>query len=134
MTLNPDFTALERAILDAICDGELENSVGLKRLLDTAQLVERDNTGHGFYTNLSVSRELPAVSVASPIHGPIAHMIDMGPGMLMGFLLWFAEGYPNCLEGYQFVDELGNEVDLHERDLATLKFSRLDWELGNPRH
>jgi hypothetical protein len=133
--MTPTFTQLESAILDAICESELENPAGLKMLLDSAELTERDNTGHGFYTRFDVSRDRPALSPKSnPLDGPIAHMVDLGEGMLMGFLLWFSDGYPNCLEGYQYGDKSGKTVDLRQRDLAALDFSKLDWALGRKLH
>jgi hypothetical protein len=133
MTLT--FTQLESAILDAICDADLENPAGLKLLLDGAQLIERDNTGHGFNTRFNVSRDHPSLTPKSnPVDGPIAHMVDLGPGMLMGFLLWFSDGYPNCLEGYQYGDESGERVDLRQWDLSALSFRKLDWAVGRKLH
>jgi hypothetical protein len=131
----PDFTHLERAILDAICDSQGEGADSLRSLLSDARPLERDNTGHGFYTTLEVGRDRPALA-AKPglLDGPIAHMLDMGAGMMMGFILWFDSGYPNCLEGYQYCDNSGDTVDLRERDLASLSFSRLEWGLGSQVH
>ncbi len=60
-------------------------------------------------------------------------MLDMGEGMLMGFLLWHSDGYPDCLEGYQYCDDFGNEVDLKQRPLELLKFSKLQWLLKTVR-
>jgi hypothetical protein len=130
-----EFTHLERAILDAICSAQWEGSAALNTLLASARVIERDNTGHGFNTRFHVGTDHPALAPTSnPLNGPIAHMIDMGQGMLMGFLLWFSDGYPNCLEGYQYGDESGNQVDLRQRDLATLSFGQLDWAVGHKLH
>ncbi len=54
-------------------------------------------------------------------------MADMGEGMTMGFILWFKDGYPGCLEGYQNCDDNGAAVDLKQRDLESLSFTRLWW-------
>lgn len=135
MTSTPEFTPLEAAVLAAICEAELENGAGLRLLLDGAQLIERENTGHGFNTRFDISRDhAPLTSISNPTDGPIAHMTDLGRGAVMGFLLWFSDGYPNCLEGYQYGDESGDTVDLRQYDLTALTFSRLDWALGRKVH
>ncbi len=116
------FTSFEIAILTAMSDGE--ELLGI--LLNTAVVTERENTGHGFYTSFSVDRrQSRAPILASPVNGPNALMKDMGDGMVMGFLLWFDNGYPDCLEGFQYCDSQGNTVDLYTRDLATLAFTQL---------
>jgi hypothetical protein len=61
------------------------------------------------------------------LDGPFADMADMGEGMTMGFILWFKDGYPGCLEGYQNCDDNGAAVDLKQRDLESLSFTRLWW-------
>jgi len=117
------FTSLEIAVLAAI--GSSQNV--LHALLDTANVTERENTGHGFYTSFSVDRRLPPVQMPHrQIDGPIAHMNNMGDGMIMGFILWLDDGYPDCLEGFQYSDNQGNTVDLETRDLTTLNFTRLE--------
>ncbi|MFT4074264.1 MAG: hypothetical protein QM647_01950 [Asticcacaulis sp.] len=117
------FTSLEIAVLTAISSGH----AALGALLDTAQITERENTGHGFYTSFSVDRHISALQMPDrQLNGPNAYMNDMGAGMLMGFILWFEDGYPDCLEGFQYSDSQGNTVDLKTRDLTTLTFMRLE--------
>jgi hypothetical protein len=120
------FTSLEWAILAAICDATPELGPSVRRMLDTAKVTERDNTGHGFYTSFDVARSIPPLNVGL-LDGPFAHMRDMGLGMTMGFILWFEAGYPDCLEGYQNCDDSGETVDLKTRSLDALAFERLEW-------
>ena len=124
----PAFTELESAVLKAICDHLEDFGDHLRVVLATAQVAERDNTGHGFYTRFSVDQKppLPALS-GRLLDGPVAHMDDMGEDMQMGFILWFEDGYPDCLEGFQYGDSKGETVDLKLRDLRELTFASLAW-------
>ena len=123
------FTALEDAALKAICDRYAGIGDYLSPVLATAKIRERDNTGHGFYTRFDVDRALPLPPESIPPvgSGPIAHMVDMGVGNMMGFILWFANGYPDCLEGFQYGASSGETVDLKSRDLRTLRFTSIEW-------
>ncbi|MGN6208640.1 hypothetical protein [Asticcacaulis sp.] len=118
------FTSLEIAVLAAICDGQVPS---LSALLDSAEVTERENTGHGFYTSFSVDHEQPPVPISNRLlDGLIAHMSDMGEGMIMGFILWLEDGYPDCLEGFQYSDNQGNTVDLKTYDLTVLAFTHVE--------
>lgn len=126
-----DFTSLEWAVLTAICDSDVDLGPSVLRMLETAEVTKRDNTGHGFYTSFNVARSSQPLTLGQ-LDGPFAHMRDMGPGMTMGFMLWFEAGYPDCLEGYQNCDDSGETVDLKTRDLSALTFERLEWFRSSP--
>jgi hypothetical protein len=116
-----EFTSLERAVLAAICDAPEGGGEPLRVLLDTARVHERDNTGHGFYTSFDVDRSRP--SVALPLRlldGPNAEVKVGDEVLLMGFILWLKDGYPDCLEGFQYATKTGGSVDLHAEDLGAL--------------
>ena len=118
------FTSLEIAVLAAICEGQ---PAAMRDFIETAEVTDRENNGHGFYTLFSVDRARPALQMPlRMINGPDAHMNDMGDGMTMGFILWLDHGYPNCLEGFQFGDATGETVDLKQYDLHALTFTRLE--------
>lgn len=122
-----DFTTLERAVLEAICAARPQDGAALRRLLATARVLGRDNTGHGFYTSFRVSPDLPPLRTeARGIGGPLAWMESMGDGNAMGFVLWFEDGRPDGLEGFQHGDTGGATVDLRQRDLSGLTVSRLE--------
>jgi hypothetical protein len=121
------FTALESAVLEAICEAQPSGGDQLRECLRRAKLTRRENTGHGFYTHFSVGSPTWSPDELRLLDGPIAHMLDMGDGMIMGFILWFEDGAPDCLEGFQYGDALGDTLDLKERDLAKLAFSNLSW-------
>jgi len=110
------FTNLEVAVLNLIC----EQRPLLKQLLETASVVERDNTGHGFYTRFATDHSLPSLPwSAGMVDGP---NLRVGVGSVeapMGFILWLKAGRPDCLEGFQYATEEG-EIDLKAHDLSAM--------------
>src|SRR5688500_9367242 len=97
-----DFTRLEQEVLAAICAEQTQIAEHLGRLLATASVTERDNTGHGFFTSFEVERDQPLQWPTRHIDGPNLK-VEVGQRvLLMGFVLWQEEGYPDCLEGFQY--------------------------------
>ncbi|MDC7677245.1 hypothetical protein [Asticcacaulis machinosus] len=122
-----DFTPLETAVLDNICADYGDFGETLRALLASAKVSERDNTGHGFYTTIIVNKTLPAIAPElARIDGPDAHMLGMGEGMIMGFILWCENGYPQSLEAFQYGDAKGDTIDLKQYDLSALRFSHIE--------
>ena len=124
------FTELEEAVLEEICSAKCSYLPPLSQLTSTAKVLDRDNTGHGFYTSFRFDTGGAPVAWPQPIKGPYAQLIDCGEGALMGFLLWCSSYEPSTLEGYQLGDNRGDTVDLKRRDLADLRFTELGW--GSP--
>ena len=58
----PCFTALERAVLDAICEMYSSDREILEAQLSTATLINRENSGTGFYTRFKVERSFSAAT------------------------------------------------------------------------
>ena len=42
--------------------------------------------------------------------------------LLMGFVLWLEDGYPDCLEGFQYGTPAGDDIDLTSIDLAAIQW------------
>jgi len=121
----PEFTGLERAVLTAICDEQPGIAGRLRGLLATARTLERDNTGHGFYTPFEVDRSLPYVDWPQRIvSGPNVEVNVASEILLMGFVLWFEDGYPNRLEGFQYGMRSGGHIDLKVADLSAIAWVR----------
>jgi hypothetical protein len=97
------FTALERAVLGAICDMYSSDRAALEAQLSTATLISRENTGAGFYTRFAVERASSAALTGERSRAGPETKID---GLLhgMGFILWTKEGYADCLEGYSYAE------------------------------
>jgi hypothetical protein len=126
-----DFTYLEAGVLSAICDNDAHNGEVIQRLLLAAKVTGRENNGHGFYTQIETARTEPLPNLyTGALNGPDAQIIGMGEVMLMGFILWFENGYPNELEGFQYGNKVGDTVDLRRYDLATLRYMRLETYAG----
>lgn len=96
----------------------------LQEVLSTAVVATRENTGHGFYTELRTAAPRNERWI-NKINGPCARMLDMGEDAVMGFILWCSEQGPTTLEGFQLGDSSGHTVDLRTRDLGALRFSEI---------
>lgn len=121
----PGFTALEGRAIDAIREMSPEIAAPLGRLLTTARLTERDNTGVGFFSSFTVDRTLPAISWHQRfVDGPNAEVQVGDDVLLMGFILWLEDGYPDCLEGFQYATTDGREIDLKATGLDGLRWLR----------
>jgi len=120
------FTHLEENVLAAICAVEPADAPILYKLLSTAVVVSRENTGHGFYTEFTTT-----ASESGPwqrmIKGPCARMLDMGEDAVMSFILWCSEQGPTTLEGFQLGDAAGDTIDPRKRDLESLRFSEIGY-------
>ena len=78
-----EYTQLEQAVLDWMADTlDIPN---LKDQIMGAVVTEREYTGVGSFTSLSVPSVLPAIDSPSPIYGPVieADGIDDGGGSLL---------------------------------------------------
>jgi hypothetical protein len=95
------FTPLEQAVLDAICQAYPEDRTALRAQLSTATLRSRENTGCGFFTHFAVDHNSGAPIGGKRLRdGPAAKIEGIKYGM--GFILWLAQGYADCLEGYAY--------------------------------
>ena len=96
-----NFTALENAVLNAICDMHSAEREVLETQLATAKLRSRENTGAGFFTYFDVVRESNVTLVGKRMRfGPQVRVEGLKLGM--GFILWIRDGYASCLEGYSY--------------------------------
>ena len=95
------FTALEQAVLRAICEQHSVDRAPLEAQILTAAILKRENTGAGFYTHFTVERTSSAAVGGQRLRqGPAASINGLDHGM--GFILWLKEGYLDCLEGYSY--------------------------------
>jgi len=98
------FSALERAVLSAVCALYPDERNALESQLATAGFQGRENTGGGFFTNFTVdTSSTQALGGERLRDGPRLVSIE-GLAYGMGFILWLKEGYAECLEGYSYAE------------------------------
>ncbi|WP_157982018.1 hypothetical protein [Oceanicella sp. SM1341] len=123
-----ELTPLEAAVFHHICETDTarlsaDQRGTLRAQLATARVVDRDNTGHGFYTTIEVDRSAaPKWDGERLAHGPAVRMHGLGEGNMLGFILWLEHGYAHVLEAFQYGDRTGQTVNLREHDLSRLRF------------
>jgi hypothetical protein len=119
-----DLTALERAVFAAIAAPNDEGGDrDLAPLLASAYGADRERSAHGFFTTFKVDRSLPRLAIRDTvIPGPDMFVTDGRHLAQMGFVLWVnEEGYPECLEGFQYSATSQRPLELDEADLARLR-------------
>jgi hypothetical protein len=117
LSIRSDFTKLEQSILAAICEMYAEDCSALEAQLSSAVVFRRENTGAGFYSYLTVERSSCAAIGGPRLRcGPAAKVETLNHGM--GFILWFKEGYADCLEGFSYGESTSD-----------LSFERIGFEI-----
>ena len=94
---------LERAVLREIARHVPEHEPAFAAQLAEVNVVERENTGVGFFTTLSVTSGPAIDGLKSPV-GDVRAMVT-GLQFGMGFLLWLENGLLHTLEGYTYGDD-----------------------------
>ena len=98
-----DFSLLEREALRALCCYWKEKYPALTKQVDAVRIVNRVNTGGGFFTDLNVDPNgIPRLTGPSPINGHYVRI--QGLEHAIGLILYFKDGYLNLLEGYSVED------------------------------
>jgi hypothetical protein len=101
LSADSNFTRLERAVLEAILRMHPHDRAALEAQFVNARVVNRENTGAGFYTHFTIARDGSAAINGERIRrGPSATIEGLQHGM--GFILWLADGFADCLEGYSY--------------------------------
>ncbi|MGQ2990784.1 MAG: hypothetical protein ACT6RD_06040 [Brevundimonas sp.] len=120
-----EFTALEQAVFKATCEAQPEIAASLGKLLKTARVLDRENTGHGFYTSFDADRsKAPLEWPSTIVDGPDAEVEVCGEALFMGFILSLKDGYPAYLEGFQYCTPSGGHIDLKSAGLEGIKWIR----------
>lgn len=110
------FTKLELAALRAIFLETPELALDLERQLEGAIVTQRENSGGGFFTTITVADDAPIVNFP-PVLGYATQARIVGLEHGMGFILFFKSGRLHMLEGFAW--GLESTVDL---DFGALQF------------
>lgn len=95
------FTELELAALHSMFSEIPELAPQLEGQLSVATVVDRENTGAGFFTTISVPADATPIPISEPLSGEThARIPGLKPGL--GFVLFFKEGRLETLEGFTY--------------------------------
>ena len=126
----PQFTDLERAFFRALQDGAGELQSIIEAQVSACKVTDRWNTHVGFYTSLVVDTArappVPSYVGRSVVGGGGSAEVEQVEGGLLGFLLFFEDGYLTCLEGYTF------GVSETPDDLTILRLGKHELSLPSP--
>lgn len=105
------FTDLEVAALRAIFAETAEIAPALERQFEAAEVTKRENTGSGFFTEMRVASDAPAVESPSVLgYATQARINGLERGF--GFVLFLETGKLHMLEGFAWGAESTHDLDL----------------------
>jgi hypothetical protein len=112
-----DWTSVERAVMESALSQAVEGMDTLRRQFACAAVVEREHTGVGFYTTMSVPHSVPPVpntlAMRQALFNCGSARVTSDPEELICFHLWLDEGYLCTLEGFTTKrDYWPNESDI----------------------
>ena len=109
-----DLTCFEQAVMKKLLRGEDEVLSILREQLNVVEVSNRELTGAGFYTTLSVLPE--AQSILGNPSFKLGDVIARIQGLKLGagFLLYVQEGVLHMLEGYTYDEPWPQFISLYE--------------------
>lgn len=97
-----EFTGLERAAIESVLAESVEGIDVLRTQFAASSVVDRDYTGVGFYTTISVPRSIAPAKETGELRdhlfGGATGLVE-DPHAIISFHLWLENGYLKCLEG-----------------------------------
>ncbi|NUQ35661.1 MAG: hypothetical protein HUU29_12065 [Planctomycetaceae bacterium] len=106
-----ELTKLERAVMDALLDGDHPVLGILRQQYAEAKVVSRELSGVGFFTNFTVPESVPRLKEEIGLIGGVGAEVE-GINHGAGFWLFLKDGHINMLEGFTYDDPW------HDPDLA----------------
>ncbi|MGI8570337.1 MAG: hypothetical protein ACR2KT_15440 [Methylocella sp.] len=104
--------ALEKAVLEKLLNGRSETFQILLRQYQASSVIKREMTGAGFFTYLSVPRDIPQLSGAPSFSFGDVHADLTGLKHGAGFLLTINKGYIYDIEGYSYEEPWPRNFEL----------------------
>jgi hypothetical protein len=107
---------VERVAIEAILSKAVDGMEVVRMQFAAASVTERDYTGIGFYTTITVPASVPPMPDSKELHdalfaGAGGHVKSDPEGVVL-FILWAHKGYLACLEGYTLGGSWPNEDDI----------------------
>ncbi|WBO24177.1 hypothetical protein [Sphingomonas abietis] len=100
---------LEREVLEITAADYPASAEAFRRQIDTARVVSFENSGAGFFSNLSVADDAPVLSETSPLTGAYGSVLGIEHGM--GFIVFLKDGRLSMIEGYCNDSEPTTDMD-----------------------
>jgi hypothetical protein len=107
-----EFSRVERAAIEAILSKPVDGMEVLRTQFAAASVVERDYTGVGFFTTISVPSSVPPAPNTEELHDALFDGAQGSPGV--SFMLWIHDGYLASLEGVALCGPWPNEDEIQE--------------------
>jgi hypothetical protein len=97
MAAGKNFTALEQAALQEFCSTNPDIQTGLEAQLATATVIQRENSGAGFFTYMAVNRSAAPIKNSERVLSGVVASVEGFQWPLI-FLLFLEHGYAHMLE------------------------------------
>jgi hypothetical protein len=104
-----NLTMLEMAVLEKMCEGTPREADALRCQIENAEVLERQNTGHGFFTTIRPV-DTAYLITTRVIDGVFANLEKLNNPMV--FVLFMTDGIIDVLEGAA-VDENTSNLDFN---------------------
>ena len=114
------FTELELAALRSIFSETPGLAAELERQLTVATVTERENTGGGFFTDIAVPEDVPALDNPKVLGCETAARVA-GLQHGLGFVLFMENGRLHLLEGYAWAPESTAALNLSDLEFEIFK-------------
>jgi len=107
-----DLWPIERKILEIASAEYPASAEAILQQAATAQVVNFENSGSGFFSDLVVAEEVPLIVEKSPLDSGVASLPGIGYGM--GCLVFLKNGRLSMIEGYSQGGEPTENIDFSQ--------------------
>jgi hypothetical protein len=111
---------IEREILRITALEYPASAEAIVRQLASARVVNFENSGAGFFSDLEVAAETPPIQDRSPLEGAHGNVLGLEHGM--AFIVFLKNGRLSMIEGY-----CNGDVSTDDLDFSKVVFGLMPW-------
>lgn len=100
---------IEREVLEITAAEYPGSAEALRQQIETARVISFENSGAGFFSDLTVADDAPALSEKSPLSAAYGSVLGIEDGM--GFIVFLEDGRLSMIEGYCQGDSPSTVID-----------------------